>query len=939
MKKVFLSFLLSAINICCHAFYPIVNNYDKSVYRAGGQNWCITQSENGIMWFANTGLMEYDGNEWKTSMARNMTSIRSLLYDDEEDKIYMGASNELGYIHQGENGMREYVQMLDDKGLSTGEIWAIHKFNGKIWFRDNTTLYQYDSDEVIQHEFRDKITCSSVIGKTLYLSVNGEGVMRISGGRKIEKIKAADHLKDKKICAILDTEIYGIVLVTSRHGIYTLNGEVLTKLEKEEFSALADENIFCAASDERHISFGTVSNGVYIYDIVDKSVMHLNTSSGLQNNTVLSMFYDICGNLWLGLDKGIDLVLLSSPERSLFGDPDNFGTGYASAKHDGKIWLGTNQGLFTMETDNADIQGSDAAIRQFKDIEGQVWDLVEHDGSLFCCHDNGIYIIKGNGYRHIPLNGVWKLEHLRGHPEYLLGSTYDRMFLLCKKNGKWSFSSWIEGFEEASKTFEEDSDGKIWFYHWIKGLFLLSLDLNESRVDEIAYYSKGNGLPEDWGNVPLELNGEIVFSTTDGLYRHDRYSGKMSPMNRLNSQLGHPKGSAHVYASEYGQFYVSNGERQGISYQAQDGERILDTLSLRHLADKRPIGFENINSISENSMMINTEDGFSIIRIDKIGASDETDPVGVFIKDIYSRTSSSEVHAYTSWSRKEDKTVLKFAYTSNTLRFKVAYPKFENRNSARFSFLLEDYDEDWSAWSDNYIKEYTRLPHGRYTLKVKAMDNFSGQESEDSIEVQIEAPWYLSLYAYLLYVVAGAILCALAAKALQMISIKRAGKIAMQKEEEMRHKQMKLNLERKANDLAESTMNLIRKNEILLEIDSNLEKIADYIVEDRNKSLKLLGKIRKDIKENIQHDNVWHKFEENFDVVYADYLKRLSRQYPNLTLADKKMCAYLKMDLTSKEIAPLLNITVRSVEMTRYRLRKKLGLGHEDNLTEFLQNF
>ena len=93
------------------------------------------------------------------------------------------------------------------------------------------------------------------------------------------------------------------------------------------------------------------------------------------------------------------------------------------------------------------------------------------------------------------------------------------------------------------------------------------------------------------------------------------------------------------------------------------------------------------------------------------------------------------------------------------------------------------------------------------------------------------------------------------------------------------------------------------------------------------------------IKENIQHDNIWQQFEENFDIVYDDFLKRLGEQYPQLTVSDKKMCAYLKMDLSSKEIAPLLNLTVRSVEMTRYRLRKKLGLSHENNLTEFLQNF
>lgn len=74
-------------------------------------------------------------------------------------------------------------------------------------------------------------------------------------------------------------------------------------------------------------------------------------------------------------------------------------------------------------------------------------------------------------------------------------------------------------------------------------------------------------------------------------------------------------------------------------------------------------------------------------------------------------------------------------------------------------------------------------------------------------------------------------------------------------------------------------------------------------------------------------------------MVYNDFLKRLGEKFPRLTVSDKKMCAYLKMGLSSKDIAPLLNMTVRSIEMTRYRIRKKLGLSREDNLTEFLQKF
>jgi FixJ family two-component response regulator len=108
---------------------------------------------------------------------------------------------------------------------------------------------------------------------------------------------------------------------------------------------------------------------------------------------------------------------------------------------------------------------------------------------------------------------------------------------------------------------------------------------------------------------------------------------------------------------------------------------------------------------------------------------------------------------------------------------------------------------------------------------------------------------------------------------------------------------------------------------------------------DSTTILSRLVKMERSIKQNLENDNNWKRFEENFDLVYENYLKRLGEMYPELNTADKKLCAYLKMDLSSKDIAPLLNMSVRSVEMSRYRLRKKMDLDRDMNLGEFLQKF
>ncbi|RYY00234.1 MAG: hypothetical protein EOO53_22325 [Gammaproteobacteria bacterium] len=88
--------------------------------------------------------------------------------------------------------------------------------------------------------------------------------------------------------------------------------------------------------------------------------------------------------------------------------------------------------------------------------------------------------------------------------------------------------------------------------------------------------------------------------------------------------------------------------------------------------------------------------------------------------------------------------------------------------------------------------------------------------------------------------------------------------------------------------------------------------------------------------EDDKIDENWEHFAHHFDKVHTDFLVVLKSRYPNLTPGELKLCAYLRMNLSNKEIAQLVNISTRGVEIARYRLRKKLGLSKETNLFDFL---
>ncbi len=98
-------------------------------------------------------------------------------------------------------------------------------------------------------------------------------------------------------------------------------------------------------------------------------------------------------------------------------------------------------------------------------------------------------------------------------------------------------------------------------------------------------------------------------------------------------------------------------------------------------------------------------------------------------------------------------------------------------------------------------------------------------------------------------------------------------------------------------------------------------------------------KIMRILSEENKMDKDWEQFAQHFDHVHSDFLSNIKARYPTLSPHELKLCAYLRMNLSSKEIAQLESISVRGVEIGRYRLRKKLKINTEINLFDFLLNF
>lgn len=942
------------------AIHPRVHNFTKEQFNAGNQVWDIAQRDNNWMYFANNnGLLEYDGTRWQLYPIGNYTDVRSVCYDPRTDRIYAGAFNELGYYANDERGILRYTSLT---GLLGGlepdfnEIWDICLVDDAVLFQGGREVLRYRDGRMWRHAFNHQVDCAAAAHGIFFVAVEREGVFMLNGDLFLP-LPGCEALLDKTVCSILPVGRDSLLMATDFHGLFLFDGERLRPYHTDIDAFIKENQTFCAQISGHRLAIGTVQGGLVVKDLRSGTNTYSDIRSGLQNNTVLSVNFDNRGNLWVGLDKGIDYVMINSPIYNLLAGGWQYGAGYTAQQHGGWLYLGTNQGLYrTPWPIPSTWQGQQA--KPVGGIQGQVWNLREIDGTLFCATNYGLYMIKEDRAERIgTLPGTWNVKPLRSHPGYILGSSYNGFFLLRKSGGQWRFAHHVDGFGESGSMFEEDTLGRIWFSHWMKGIYKLTLNDGLTAFDSVELLDTAKGFYSPRNNFVFKVRDRLLFSGDGGFFTYDEAMDRMTHCAEAEAAFGRNPYGVKLVESPDGNIWMLTNTDLQLARKQPGGQYDIDRQTFAEMKDKMIPGFEQFYFVNDSNLIINTDEGFAWIDLDK--AKHPHPALKVSIHSLH-LTSRQDSLAAGYIARQQE--VPEYDYRDNSLRFEYAAPEYESPASVTYSCLLENYDNDWSRYTHANAKEYTKLPQGDYVFRVRAQSGVDGQQAETSFRFTILPPWYLSPAAYGTYAVLLLAMLYAAVLLIKRHSQKSALKVKEQKEQEMREQEQRFleekkmqqqeitklknqklqyELRHKSRDLANSTMNVIRKNEILLDINNNLVKIADDIRSEKHPAelLKHIERVQDDIRKNIERDDNWKKFETNFDIVYENYLKRLGTDYPALTVSDKKLCAYLKMGLSSKDIAPLLNMSFRSVEMSRYRLRKKLNLNRDVNLTEFLQSY
>ena len=398
-----------------------VTNYTRHTYKAGNQNWMLQQHNNGWVYVANNnGLLEFDGSGWNIYPMRNAKARAMKIGDD--GRIYIGGIGQFGYFTPNRLGGLDYTCLSDGLPPNTmiGVIWNIFQDKGRVYFQSDRCLFYWENNRLEYIESPGEVYTSAILYNKFYFGA-AEGVM-ILEDRQFRLLPGSEVLG--RISSLLPFN-GKILIVTRYNGLYTYDGENIEKYKCVADDFMQRNRIFCAALNHSLLALGSVQDGVCLLDLKKGDMNVISINNGLQNKTILSMFFDAQSNLWLGLDNGIDCVCLSSPVLSLYGNRPVIGSGYSSFLYRDKLYLGTNQGLYTtLPPDGLD---KELPMDFVPGTGGQVWSFLHHDDKLFCASDNGIFIIEGNKVEHLDgIRGVRVLVSLNHRPDVLIAGTYGK---------------------------------------------------------------------------------------------------------------------------------------------------------------------------------------------------------------------------------------------------------------------------------------------------------------------------------------------------------------------------------------------------------------------------------------------------------------------------------------------------------------------------------
>lgn len=860
---------------------------------------------------SHSGIIETDGLSYRNFSSGKFTDLQQI-YVESDSVIYSCGYAGFGKWVRSSAGALEYESIYFKEPTAEDYTQPIFlnvlPYRNQIVFHAHNQLFFYNS---INKSYRtvqapdffnklyvidDSLYASSYSGK-VYLFENDDFKLIASTGNDAGSVVYFGSFEDSEK-----------ILISQNGMIWKLLDNQLTPVKK-----ISDIKINAVATDDSGlIVIGTEGSGVMILDNQLQETVLLTKEDGLSGNSITSIFIDE-DNYWFISDLGVDIILNSMV--SLLPDGSYLGTSHDYFLTKNKLLKATEKGLFSL-----DINLNNASYEMVPGSEGVNWDIEQIDETIFIGHERGIFVYQDGVFRLLhSVLGVWNFKQHPKRDDLIFCGTYNGILILKKEKGAWRFYKRLDGFWDSSRFMEFDKS-HLWVSHPSKGFFLLYLTENYEAVRSLNFYSNFKKNQDKHHNYFFKSRDELIFYKSDSFFKFDYSDTVFYPSKKYNGVFSNFNNIQSFSSIENHILFVSFN---GLGLLTDDyPEHKINLGSFANNLVETNGDFTKLTSINQDLYLINSKKKTLVVDKNLSKSQKRADkylPQPIFKKIM--NKGMSEVRSLELYP----KNLSLIPYDKNTVEIDFFIPNRIYNPHHMIEWKLRS-DSLWKILPSTHKLTLTGLSTDKHTIVFRSND-LQGNFSDTLLySFKVLPAWYFSGTAIIVYILVILLAFYLVIYIKNINSEKQILNINKEK--------LKLEVENHNKELAFQAYLNIEKNDLLNRLKSHIFKTNK--VGNKQKLPANIREIVNKIDLQFEDTNDWVKFEYHFKKANPDFFNKLQSKHPVLNANDLRLCAFIKSNLPNKKIASLLMISPKSLEMSRYRLRKKLKLNPGTNLFNYL---
>ena len=922
-------------------------------------------------------------------------SVHALL-EDKKGNLWVGTHSGDLCLRDAKTGAFQYLtdnntfKSLGDKRIQTifedakGKIWIGTLDDGILIYDPSTRTSQHLNNQNSQLSNNAVFAFAEDKNGRMWVATSGEGINYFDPATNTFKQQYADipNLNGYQKTLLLDNDNH-LWIGSDGTGLYQLN---LESNDFKHFSAQTDDKglnsnavMGLALSKDNNLLIATDGGGLNVFDFKTNNFRAYKSTNDLRGSLNTNALYDICidrdDNVWLGtFNGGVNVHQTHKTRFETFNHSGNSSNELSNRSvlglcqtTDGNIWIGTDGGglnLFDRSNNrfstirNPNNLPNYVVKTIFEDTQKRLWLGYYNGGLALYNRQNGSfkhYLSSPTDPLSITNNSVWSIA---ADPSGKLWvGTVNGINLFDPETGT-SQRFYSQNNDPTSLSHDgimvvfADNKGQIWVGTEHSGLNLYNRDKNNfTRLQHRS--TDALSISSDYIRAVFEDSRGCLWIGTEGgglnLWLGDGKFKHYSAQNGLISDaiMGiseDPNGQLWLSAFEG----VSRFDTETDSFQNFKFNKTLDGLS-------NQFNQSAILRTIEGEMMFGGINGLNIIKPQAI-APNKVKPnivlTDIKVFDVSAATGKLPDGRVIFEGEISKVSNIELSYRDNAFSIEFAALDYTESSRNQYAFKMEGFDRDWRfSTAEQRLVTYTNLDPGTYTFRVRGTNSGGAwSDNESSVTISIAPPFWQTIWFRLLMFLATVGLGVLAFRIYlerretilhqrvleseqEILSLKNQQLESEQEILSLQNEKLATEIDTKNNELMSKAVQMAHKNELLSGIKDNLETIKTANDTERFKSLRGLTRT---LEAEIENKETWDQFLLYFNQVNRNFIQELQAKHPNLTQNDLRMCALTRLNMSNREIATLLNISITGVEKSRYRLKKRLDLTGEDDLSRYL---